>query len=263
MQYAFNLGQCDDLTWIHDRLCEHFGQPPAFWQKRPIDQLVRSLIAGRTRDAVSDSTFADLLETCHGNWNRIADMPVADVRFLLRNVSFPETKAEHLKATLHAIRTIQPDFTLDFLTRFSELEAHHWLERHAGIGPKVAAAILNFSTLERQSFVADTHVLRVFVRYGLVERPDARLACQLVTGARPDWTPADLRAFHYWVKRLGQTLCTAASTDCPGCPIGEHCRGRSDRKTARYSAENELNSPASKSTRMSAYSTLSSGRAVV
>lgn len=223
MQYALDYGQHHDVRGLYTVLRDYFGRIPDGPGRRPVNQLVRSLIASKTLDRISDAAFDALLTICQGDWGVIADMPVNRIEYLIREVTRADTKAVQLKDTLLKIRSDHPDFDLCFLGAASVLQAQAWLERHDGIGGKVSSAVLNFSTLSRQSFVADTHVLRVFVRYGFIEREDANRANQFVIGAMPDWTPADLRALHCWVKRLGQEICVHRRLSCGLCPVAHRC----------------------------------------
>ena len=58
---------------------------------------------------------------------------------------------------------------LDFLGDHPVEQGLRWLEEIYGVGRKIAAATLNFSTLRKRAMVVDTHVLRVLRRFGFVK----------------------------------------------------------------------------------------------
>lgn len=104
-------------------------------------------------------------------------------------------------------------------------EAFIWLERLPGVGRKVAASTLNFSTLQRPALVIDTHVGRVLKRLGLVgARAEIVAMYDAVMNAAAGWSALDLTDLHIWMKRLGQTLCRPSGARCEGCPLRDICR---------------------------------------
>jgi len=228
MQLQFNYGQVDDIVWMDQTLLDCLGHPeeengPG---SVPIHQLVGSIIAGRTRDQVSMQAFIDLLFHCRDNWSLVAAMTVEDITDIIGKVTRPEQKAAWLKDTLQAIEQHSHDFNIDFLADMALDDARSWLQNFGGIGPKVAAAIMNFSTLDMPIFIVDTHVLRVLFRFGLIGRVNTWLACRRVTGSMREWRPGDFRRFHCLVKQLGQQICTATHAACRRCPLADSCQKR-------------------------------------
>ena len=144
---------------------------------------------------------------------------------LIGDVTFPDVKARHLGATLRTIARHHPDFDLAFLGRLSVAEALAWLERLPGVGRKVAAATLNFSTLNMPAFVVDMHVLRVLRRYGFVRNTaDTQPAYDAAMAALSRWNAAELAELHILMKHLGQTACRPDRPRCRDCPIRRRCK---------------------------------------
>jgi len=100
-----------------------------------------------------------------------------------------------------------------------------WLQGLPGVGCKVSAAVLNFSTLNRRALVVDTHVHRVARRLGLVGRSTlpSEAYAMLMAEAPSNWTSEDLFEFHWLLKKLGQSVCTEAQPACALCPMREDC----------------------------------------
>jgi len=223
MQGTFDFGAARDLAWIETRLAAAIGPLGEPIRQSPMGQLVRSLIGSRTRDEVSQGAYADL-RRAWPSWRQLAAQETAAIRDVIADVRFADAKAVQLKRTVGLIGWAQPDFDLAFLGTRPVPAALAWLRRLPGVGLKVAAATLNFSTLRRPAFVADSHVLRVFQRLRLIG-PNAgtEAAYKLVMGARPAWDDEQLADLHAYVKLLGQTLCRKRVTACDRCPLGADC----------------------------------------
>ncbi|MBO9714456.1 MAG: endonuclease III [Sphingomonas sp.] len=194
-------------------------------RRKPVGQLVKSLISGRTRDAVSLAAYRRL-GSRYRSAARLAEAPVEGVRQAIADVTFAEAKAGWLIAALRRIGRERPDFALDFLGDLPLDDALAWLERLPGVGRKVAASTLNASTLDRPVFIVDSHVLRVMARLGLVgAHAEARAVSEAVTAAMNDWAGEDFLRFHVAAKRLGQTLCRPEAPGCAACPLARECPG--------------------------------------
>lgn len=193
----------------------------------PLSQFIRSCLGARTYDAASWKAFVDLADA-YPDWNDMAEAKPEALLAHIAAVTFAEDKARHLVAALRMIRARTGGLSLDFLADWSIESAHAWLEGLPNAGPKVAAAVLNFSTLNRRSMVVDTHVLRVAGRYGLVTADaDIPGAWATLMETLPDvWTAQDLTALHVQMKRLGQTLCRPQEPDCARCPLVGGCVGK-------------------------------------
>ena len=192
-------------------------------RRKPIGQLVKSLISGRTRDAVSLAAY-HRLRAQFGSAGRIAAADPRTVEAVIANVTFAHAKAEWLVAALRRIRQEQSDFRLDFLGLLPLDAALTWLERLPGVGRKVAASVLNASTTARPVLIVDSHVLRVLRRLGFVPAgADARMASEAVTAAMPAWRADDFLMLHHGLKRLGQRFCHVVAPGCAACPLAAEC----------------------------------------
>ncbi len=232
MQMVFDFGAVADMAWVREQLRFFFGRPDRICARTPIGQLVKSSISNRTLDEVSLAAYQRLVEA-YPEWPALAAASTGDVEALIGDVAFPDVKARHLGDSLRVIGACHPDFDLDFLGRLSVAEALAWLERLPGVGRKVSASTLNFSTLDMPAFVVDMYVLRVLGRYGFVRNTaDTRTAYDAVMAAAPRWSAAELAELHILMKRLGQTICRHGRARCPDCPIRRRCKAAatSDRK---------------------------------
>lgn len=218
------LGQRRDLNEIFDRLRPLFPQAGEFRVLDPVEQLLKSIISSRTRDEISWPAFFRLVRR-FPSWQAMADAPVEAIEAMIPDITRFKDRATDLLRTLRMIAAEKPDFDLGFLAGMPVEEAVAWLRRFPGVGPKVAAAVLNFSTLRRAAFVVDTHVLRVLRRQGFVGRgATIERAHRFVMEAVPDWTPQRLAELHVVLKKLGQIWCRHAEPNCGNCPLAATCR---------------------------------------
>lgn len=224
MQTSFSFGAGDLADW-RARLSAVDPVTLPAKRRRPIGQMIKSLISGRTRDAVSLAAYRRLAER-FGSTAGIAAADPAVVERAIGDVSFADAKAVHLVAALRRIGREQPDFDLAFLGEMPVDTALAWLERLPGVARKVAASTLNASTLDRPVLIVDGHVLRVLTRLAFVPvGADYRVASEAATAAMTRWSGEDFLAFHILTKRLGQTLCRPVLPTCGRCPLRRDCPG--------------------------------------
>ncbi|MET0309909.1 MAG: endonuclease III [Sphingomonas sp.] len=225
MQLGF-FGRNDLERWRARLAVLDTRLPPC--RRKPVSQLVKSLISGRTRDPVSLAAYHRLRDR-FGSARGIATASVPLIRETIADVTFADSKAQWLAAALQRIGREQPDFDLDFLGALPLDAALAWLERLPGVGRKVAASTLNASTLRRPVFIVDSHVLRVLQRIGFIDTAaDARTASEVVTAAMPHWSGDDFLGLHIATKRLGQLACRPEAPACPRCPLRGDCPSRGD-----------------------------------
>ncbi len=226
MQLAFEL---DDrparLVEVHRRLMTVFGPVADHPRLDPVSQLVLAQLSGRTRGAVSKTAFRRL-RNGFGSWAAVRDAPEEAVRDTIREVTFAEAKAPQIQAALARISDAAGVPTLDSISDLPVAEALECLERLPGVGRKVAAAVLNFSTWRKAALVIDSHHLRVLRRVGIIgHRATVRQAYDAVMPLLPaDWGADALDAHHQVVKVLGQRHCRPTAPSCHHCPIADLCR---------------------------------------
>jgi endonuclease III len=225
MQLGLDFGVRADVAEIRARLRDRIGDLQAGPARTPIGQLVKSMISSRTRDPVSLDAYGRL-SRAYGGWSAVAAARADDVRALICDVTFPDVKSRHLILALRTIAAGRPDFDLGFLGGWPVPQSLGWLEALPGVGRKVSASVLNFSTLGLPAFVIDSHVLRVLRRFGLASpRADTVAAYQAIMAATAGWRATELAQLHLLLKRLGQTLCRADRACCGPCPLRARCGG--------------------------------------
>lgn len=218
--------EADRLPYVHRLLLGHFGQPRPREPWDPLSQLIYSLLASRTKTELTYAVVRNLRARFGGadGWENLRDAPLAAIEDAIRDITFPEQKALHLKASLEQITERYGSLTLDFLARYRTDKIRAWLEQFPGVGPQTSAAIVNFSTLRRRAIPVDANHLRVSQRLGLTPRADAATTEERLMRLVPEtWTAEMLDDHHQLVKRLGQTFCTFDEPRCGECPLRKIC----------------------------------------
>ena len=215
--------EADKLPYVHRLLLGHFGQPEKREPWDPLSQFIYSLLSSRTKTEMTYAVVRNL-RARFGTWENLRDAPIAEIEDAIRDITFPEQKALHLKVSLEQITERYGSLTLDFLARYRTDKIRAWLEQFPGIGPQTSAAIVNFSTLRRKAISVDAHHLRVSQRLGLTPRADAATTEERLMRLVPEtWTAEMLDDHHQLIKKLGQTICTFAEPKCRQCPLLKIC----------------------------------------
>ncbi|MBS1799838.1 MAG: iron-sulfur cluster loop [Acidobacteria bacterium] len=215
--------EADKLPYVHRLLLGDFGQPEKREPWDPLSQFIYSLLASRTKTEMTYAVVRNL-RSRFGTWENLRDAPLKEIEDAIRDITFPEQKALHLKVSLEQITERYGSLTLDFLARYRTDKIRAWLEQFPGIGPQTSAAIVNFSTLRRKAISMDAHHLRVSQRLGLTPRADAATTEERLMRLVPEtWTAEMLDDHHQLVKKLGQTICTFDSPRCRQCPLLKIC----------------------------------------
>ena len=218
--------QQSSLRSIREQLQNRYGRIRDEHRLDPMSQFVRCFIGSRTYDLTSWNAFLRLIIRFR-DWDALADAPVAEIEAELKDVTYPEKKAPDLKRALQKIRARAGAINLDFLEDLAEEPALVWLEQIHGVGPKIAAATLNFSTLRKRCFVIDSHVLRVLQRFGIVApKAGFKDAYRAIMAVAEGFDADELYELHWHLKNLGKDLCTREEAFCGDCPLSEICMKR-------------------------------------
>jgi endonuclease-3 len=226
MQLSLALDPDPPVAAVHRALKAAYGAFADGPRLAPVDQLVKSLISARTYDEVSWPAYLRL-KARYRPWERLIAAPPGEIQAVLAPVTFADIKAGWLPEALSRIAE-RGSLSLDFLADLPLEAAMSWLRTLPGVGDKVAAAVLNFSTLRRPVMVVDTHVWRVARRIGLAPRnADPEGVARAIMDAAPaSWSADAFFDLHWLLKRLGQTLCQDHRTRCGGCPVAALCATR-------------------------------------
>ena len=224
MQLSFPLDDDPLLPRVSARLRATASPRRDEPRRDPVSQLVRSMLGSKTRDEVSIQAF-ERLRDWYPSWDLLQRAPPRRIERAIWMVNHADRQAAQLPQALRMIVARSGALALDFLADWDEEVAMRWLVALPGVGPKIAASVLNFSTLRKRELVVDTHLLRVGERLGLLPaRPDYETGHDGFMRLIPEgWTADDLYELHRMIKVLGQTVCAAQAPACGRCPLQELC----------------------------------------
>jgi endonuclease-3 len=137
--------------------------------------------------------------------------PVESIYEHIRSVSYPNSKAAHLKGMADML-------VRDFHAEVpSDVEQ---LQRLPGVGRKTANVVASV-IFNRPVIAVDTHVFRVANRIGLVDATTPLATEKQLTR----YIPSDLRPIaHHWLILHGRYVCTARKPKCETCGLQACCR---------------------------------------
>jgi len=204
---------------IRGRLRERYGVPGAEPHRRPLDELILTVLSQSTNDRNRDVAFARLRER-FPDWEAVRGAPVEEIEEAIRPGGISRVKSGRIQAIL---RALGDDLELSSLERLSVAEARARLVELPGVGRKTAACVLLFSFGLRDVPV-DTHVSRVGTRLALL-RPKAPF--EELHDAMVAITPvgAELEC-HLNLLRHGRRTCHAQRPACGECILRSMCPAR-------------------------------------
>ncbi len=222
---------------IRDRLRQIYGQPLPAPHRKPVDELVRTILSQATSDLNRDRAFDGLIARFppaeapgrwdpEVNWAAVRDAPVDEVEGAIRRGGLSRQKAPRIQRVLEEIGE---DMDLSWLETAPRDEVMSFLTGLPGVGRKTAACIQIF-TWGIPEIPVDVHVHRVGGRLGLFrsnaptdEAHDEMLAIT---------DPADAYEFHMNLIRHGRQICRPKPR-CGECGLLRSCpygRGDVDRR---------------------------------
>ena len=204
---------------IYQKLRDFYGIPEWRQPLPPIDELVSTILSQNTNDINRDVAF-DRLKARFATWEEVRDASEEEVIEAIRPAGLANQKAPRMQAILRQISEERGRLDLDFLRGEDRENAHAWLSRFKGVGPKTAAIVLQFS-LGIPAFPVDTHVYRVSGRLGL--RPQKMSVEKAHAWLESLFSPEQYGPGHLNIIRLGREICQARKPQCEKCPLNGIC----------------------------------------
>jgi endonuclease III len=204
---------------IYGLLLNHFGLPE--WRVAPqaVDELVSTILSQNTNDRNRDMAYQRLRQR-FPTWEEVMAAPVEAVIEAVRPAGLANQKGQRLQEALRQIYAERGSLDLSFLRDLPPEEAHAWLRKFKGVGPKTASIVLVFA-LGVPAFPVDTHIHRVSGRLGL--RPSKMNEEQTHTWLAALFAPETYGPAHMNLIRLGREICQARKPLCARCPLTQEC----------------------------------------
>ncbi len=204
---------------IHETLLDHYGEPQRKPERRPLDELVVTILSQNTADVNSSRAYESLRERFSA-WEQVLAADTDQVAEAIRVGGLANIKAERIQRILQKLQEERGALSLEFLKDIPVDEAREYLLSLHGVGPKTAACVLLFS-LRKPAFPVDTHVHRVTQRLGLIPEDAGRKKAHTLL---EEMVPQDIYyPLHLNLIRHGRTLCAARDPQCHDCPLAGDC----------------------------------------
>jgi endonuclease III len=201
-------------------LTREYGPRP--WQcwGKAVDVLIDTILSQSTSAANSSAGYRQLRRRFR-SWNQVATAPVSDVERCIRVSGLSRIKAPRIQQILRQIKSDRGKIDLQFLGEMEDSAAYQYLTAFQGIGPKTAACTLLFA-FGKMVFPVDTHIHRIAIRLGLIDRRISSEAAQEQLTSMI--SPADRYAMHLLLIEHGRKMCRASRPLCGKCVLATLCR---------------------------------------
>lgn len=209
----------DKAQTVYRLLLDFYGLPEWRNPLPAMDELISTILSQNTNDVNRDVAFNRLKER-FPTWEGVRDAPPEAVQDAIRPAGLANQKGPRMQAILRRITEERGSLDLNFLKEEAREDAHAWLSRFNGVGPKTAAIVLQFS-LGIPALPVDTHVYRVSGRVGL--RPRKMSVEKAHVWLEQVFTPDQYGPGHLNIIRLGREICHARKPACERCPLNKVC----------------------------------------
>ncbi|MBQ0115557.1 MAG: endonuclease III [Bacteroidales bacterium] len=176
----------------------------------PFELLVAVILSAQCTDKrvnmITPTLFRD-----YPNPEMLSQASVEDIYAHIRSVSYPNSKASHLKGMATMLVNDYGSIIPDSMKELTKLP---------GVGRKTANVILGI-VYNKATIAVDTHVYRVSNRTGLAYGKTPLDVEKILTRN----IPAELRfKSHHWILLHGRYICKAQHPDCLNCGIQSACK---------------------------------------
>lgn len=176
--------------------------------------LVATVLSAQCTDKRINQVTPDLFK-CYPDAESMAKAEPEDVLELIKSVSYPNSKAQHL---VDLSRMLVSEFGGVVPSEMSQLM------KLPGVGRKTANVVQAVG-FGRSAIAVDTHVFRVSHRLGLVPlTANTPLKVELTLKKN---IPAEMQAdAHHWILLHGRYICQSRKPKCDNCPFVSFCPSR-------------------------------------
>jgi endonuclease III len=204
---------------VYGLLEQTYGLPEWRQPLPAVDELISTILSQNTNDVNRDRAFENLCDH-FPTWDAVRDADQAQIIEAVRIAGLANQKGPRIQQVLRQISQERGEISLDFLRDLTPEEAHAWLTRQKGVGPKTAAIVMQFS-LGIPAFPVDTHVYRVSGRLGI--RPAKMNVERTHQWMEKLFEPAQYGPGHLNIIQHGREICHARKPECERCPLAQLC----------------------------------------
>lgn len=189
-------------------------------RKNPLDELMLTLLSQNTNDRNRDNAYNKLRER-FPSWEEVRNAEVTEIESSIRSAGLSKQKSARMKGILNWVYDTFGELSIDAVRDMPNEEAIQLLTSQKGIGVKTAAVVLAFA-LDRDLCPVDTHVHRISLRLGWVEKKTSAEATY--HAIQPMIEENKAATFHLNLLKFGRNICTARSPKCGDCPLWTDCK---------------------------------------
>lgn len=207
---------------IYQKLYDAFGQQNWWPAESQFEVIVGAILTQQTNwknveKAIKNLKKEDLLSSLG-----IHEASYEHLAKIIKPCGFYNIKAKRLKNFVdYFIKNYEGKLT-NFSYKSTGVIRNELLKIN-GLGKETVDSILLYA-LDRDVFVVDTYTLRLFERYGVLEKPDYENAKMLIEGSFKENTERVnvFKEFHALIVELGKKYCRKKPL-CANCPLAEEC----------------------------------------
>lgn len=152
----------------------------------------------------------------------LANAKFEDIKLLINNISYPNSKAKHIIKTS---QIIVDKFYGEIPDKLEELLVL------PGVGRKTANVVLSIA-YGKATLAVDTHVFRVSHRLGLVT-PEDNTPNKVEKTLLNTIDISDITMLHHWLLLHGRYVCTSKKPHCQTCGLISLCPQRFENSKIR------------------------------
>jgi endonuclease III len=211
--------QKPEIVQILDLLVSKYGNRKLKPHRKPVAELVQTILSQNTSDLNSRPAFRSLIAS-FPTWKDIIQADPTAVAEAIKRGGLGQIKTVRIQRALREIKRIRGSFNLDFLQSMPVPEARKWLRQLPGVGNKTANCVLLFS-FGKPAFPVDTHIFRISKRLGLIHEKTSLDEAHVILERRVP--PEHMYEFHILMIEHGRRVCLARNPLCAQCVLSPIC----------------------------------------
>lgn len=187
-------------------------------KRNPLDEYLYITLSLRTHEWGFQESFRRF-KRAFPSWDRAYFATVREIARAIRPGGLARQKAARIRATLRVVKKRFGEVSLRKLKHWSKTDVEAFLMSLPGVGLKSARCIMMYS-LGLDVLPVDTHVARVSIRLGWVERASGKELHRRLD----DVIPQKYRfAYHVGAVQHGRAVCRGQHPRCGRCCLRKFC----------------------------------------
>lgn len=207
---------------IYKILRIHFGEVGSWWPKdRPFEVVIGAILTQQSTWTNVEKALRNLTEANVLNPKDIVELPLEDLKQIIKPSGFFNQKAERLKEIAEYL-LVAYGGDLELLFTKDKKVLREELLKLKGIGEETADSIVLYAA-EKTEFVVDAYTKRIYSRLKIVEE---NISYEDLKKYIIKEIPEELlvyQEFHGLIVLLGKNICKKKNPNCKECPLNSKC----------------------------------------